>query len=608
MSASQSNLSDPKYGYDMVVATTQTAINATMKEWLSKYVGKPFIQAYVFNPETESPIISDFDKLREKLGFDPFEIPEDTPTTDPRFAKLKEEMFMFAFIVEIGLPKFDLDKIPAVIEFNKEGSYVTYNMVCKTFKIIAIEQPTYGKPKWINLDQAKCDAPWVFSFMVDLDMRTDNIHNHMHELPEETQKDIKNLGEDMFSMQQLFLDLNSAGMSDQPLISGLDKQSAAYFYLTTFFIQGYINDIGKTGGVMLGFSVVSKEPFPKNVSVIPTDMNFEICSYRDEAGKPTKDYNAYTLNYLIMAKNNLMPAPVQFTWNWVEKERVREHAGVMAVNRGTFIAFLSHLLSPNLHYTSKQPKVRFHCDCIKSTFYWDFVNDDTVKTYNIVNNGSAHILTYNYSKHDSSSDTTYCGLYGTWGNMSASYSVQSDIFLEATKIRTETTITVHMHLNSMSAVADGNFAKYKATTVYAIGVDEYGSLTVDQAEPQVDDQSESISTSFWSKFISMGQIDGMIEKVKGNIKPMVEKLITNESKNIKQMLNGSRSWVFPGGKTFVFREAAFSDFQDLTSKVLYVEPNATKKEIAILLKQASEEDARMDAEIAKCKQLKSEPA
>ena len=43
MSAKKSNLSQPKYGYDLVVATTQDSINATTKEFLSGFASQEFI-------------------------------------------------------------------------------------------------------------------------------------------------------------------------------------------------------------------------------------------------------------------------------------------------------------------------------------------------------------------------------------------------------------------------------------------------------------------------------------------------------------------------------------------------------------------------------------
>lgn len=589
MSANQSNLSNPKYGYDMVVATTQTAVNATMQEWLSKYKGKPFIQAYVYNPEQDAPAYVDFDKLKTELGFDPFTIPDKTDPKDPRIAKLMDKKFMFAFQVEIGLPDFPLDKIPPVIQFNKEGTYVTYNMVCKTFKILVLEPGGYTGAKWTSLSQDKAQAPWVFSFTVDLDLRTDNINNYFHNLPIETQNDIKNLGQDMFSIQQLFLDLNAAGLSAPPTISGLEPTSTAYVYLSRIFVNKYLADLSKNGGVMLGFSVVSKKPFPQNVSLIPTNMTFMISSYKDDQGKATADYNAYTLNYLIMSKDRPMPAPNQFSWNWVEKDKTSQYAGVMSVNRNSFIAFLHGLLSPELQRIAMVPSTNFYINCLEAKFSWSFSQNGNAQAFNIVNNGGSHVLTYSYTKSTSADDSTYCGIYGTWGNFGSTYSVQSDVYLDGTTIRTETTMTVFMHLNVLGGVTEGNFAKKKAVTKYTLGVNNQGVISVDWGKgPEVTDMSDNIDPGFWSKFVTLGQITGVVDGVRNNVKTWLDSFLTNDASNIARMLNGSNSWVFPGGNTYAFMNARFSDSQDLVANVLYVSPKLKRAQIEMLLASVRE--------------------
>jgi hypothetical protein len=38
------------------------------------------------------------------------------------------------------------------------------------------------------------------------------------------------------------------------------------------------------------------------------------------------------------------------------------------------------------------------------------------------------------------------------------------------------------------------------------------------------------------------------------------------------MLNSSSSWVFPGGKTFAFKNVQFSDNKDLVCEITYVDP------------------------------------
>lgn len=239
MSYIKSHLSDHKYGYDMVTAVTQSSVNATMMQWISGYKGSLFTQAYVFNKETKQAVLTDYDALKTKLGFDPFFLPVDTPDTDPKIKALMTEKFMFAFQIEIGLPKFSLEKIPPIIVLNQEGSTVTYNMVCKTFKIINLEASLYGSPEWINLDQSTGDAPWQIEFNVNLNLSKDSATKKFDLLPESIQKEIKNLGEEMFSVQQLYLDMNTAALSSSFRVVGLNPTSKASVYLTKVFLESY---------------------------------------------------------------------------------------------------------------------------------------------------------------------------------------------------------------------------------------------------------------------------------------------------------------------------------------------------------------------------------
>ncbi len=577
MSANQSDLSNAHYGYDMVLATTQASVNATMEEWLSKQTSGPFIQAYVYNPDHPSgqsgATLIDFKELEKEVGFDPFSIPNGTPTDDPRIKALLDKKFMFAFQVEIGIPDFPLKDIPPVISFDQEGSYVTYNMVCKTFKVIVIEPALYGQTEWLNLSQEEQDKPWVFGFTIDLDLRSDNINNHFHDLPPVTQKEVKNLGEDMFSVQQLFLDLNTAGLSNSVSISGLKPTSQAYIVLTQVFLNTYLADLSKNGGIMLGLSVVSHKPFPQNVSLIPTNLNFEISSYKDSTGKATTDYPAYTLNYLVMSKGHPMPAPAQFTWNWVEKGNVDKYAGVMAINRTAFTAFLHDLLSPSLTTICKKPVTHFSVNLIEAKFSWSYENDPGPFSFNTVANGGSHVLTFSYSKSASDSDT----FVPNWGNFGVDYTASSDVFIEGTTITIKTRLKMHCHINVDGGIADGDWADFSSVTTYTIGVDTHGMLSVSTPGPVITDNSKKPDPDWWSKLITLGQIDNVADRIKNSLQSWVKGFLTSEASVIANMLNGSNTWVFPGGKTFTFTDVAFSDNQDLVSHVLYIAPSELKK-------------------------------
>ncbi len=568
MSYTKSNLADAHYGYDMVTGVTESSVNATMMQWLSGYQSSPFVQAYVYNPETQKPSLADYTTLKSKLGFDPFSIPNDTPASDARIEALKNEMFMFAFKIEIGLPDFPLEKIPPLVVMDKEGSTVTYNMVCKTFKIIDLQASLYGSSKWINLDQSDCDAPWQIQFNVDLNLVSDSVTNKYHLLPPEIQKEIKNLGENLFSVQQLYFDLNAAKLSSSFQIVGLDPTSTAFTYLSSVFINNYVRDVASKGGIMLGFGVVSNKPFPNNVSLVPTDLNFVISSYKDANGKSTDNFPAYTLNYLIMSDQKAMPPAVPFAWNWVDSDNLSEYAGSVAINRNTFANFLNNLLSPSLKTITNNPSVKFSVNLIKATITESFSTAPGSFRYNVLPTGGSHILTYSFSKTASDSDT----FVPNWGNYSITYSANADVYLKGTQITHVTRVAARCHLNVEGGVTEGDWAVYSLTTNYTIGVDAKGRISVTQTKDPIKNLSQKPDPNWWSKLISLGTIDNAVNHIQTFLQGYIQDAVNNESNRIAAMLNGSNSWVFPGGKTFSFQDAEFSEYQDMIAHVLYADP------------------------------------
>lgn len=574
MSADRSALSfNGIYGFDMVVATTQASVNATMKEWLSKYNGKPFTQVYTVQRPNGAPqdVIGpvDYEQLKKDLGFDPFTVPNGTAESDDKIKKMDSKQFMFGFQVELGLPANVAPRnLQPIVQFKKEGSKVTYNLMCKRFRVI--DNSGRFNTKWKNLSQDDSNKPWIFSFEVDLDLRSDKLDNHFSKLPIETQRQIPTSDRNMFSIQQLYLNLNRAGLSGTPEIAGIDKNSTTAKYLSEVFIKQYLNTIDKDG-VLLGYNVVSNKAYTDRASLVPTSMNFIISSYKQLDGRtPTNDFHAYTLNYLLTAKGKPMPQPRQFLWNWVDEDKTTQYAGVMAVHRATFVDFLHGLLSNRLRNIVFDAWVSVVMSGFKITYNYRYNPIGTAPTYNIVKNSipTAHALTFSRSSSNSSDDWNLAG----WGNMEMRYTTESNVFLEGTSIRVETILTTWAHVNCCGGVTEGNFARYKSVVVYTIGVDAYGRITVTKTKDEVTDHSDNISISVWGKIASAGTITGIIDGMKEYMKNFMRNLLSNDAGTIQDMLNGSGGWSFPGGRTFTFTEARFSDSQDLVCNVLYVTP------------------------------------
>jgi len=582
ISGHQSNLSLPQYGYDLVVSTTQESINATMKQFLDKFEGKEFISCYVSQEQSDgtyTDVPGDYDRLSKIAGMDLFSIPTTNQTADQKAAadQAYDNYFSFAFKATMGLPDFSLESIPNVIILDKGSVIVTYNLFFKDFRILNAEPQRRGY-SWTNLSQADAPAPWVFQFSVKLDLNSsDSAFIH---LPETVQRKVKNLNpHSAFSVQQLYLDLNTAGLETAPTVMGLEPTSTAYIYLTRVFINSYLKQLqdeqskdpaNPDGNMLLGYSVKPTKPSTRTSSIIPTDLTFMVSPFRDENGVPTKIYDLYTLNYLVMSDNHHMPASVEFGWNWIEKSEERDYAGTMTIKKGIFASFLNQQLSPSLNSVCLIPNCKMN---IPNPFYMEwscgYTGDTTPQTYQVVNDSTSKVLTFSYSKSASDSDT----FVPLWGNITLTNSVQSDIYLENNIIRTVTTATAYVHINCEGGVTEGNFVKYQTETSYQIGVDQSGNLTVvlTTGSPKFSDFSDKIDPSSWSEFVTLGQIDGVVDKVK-SFWTNLKRFLDNHETAILAMLKGSGIWVFPGGKTFIFKDVYFSDHQDLVAHVTYVDP------------------------------------
>ncbi|MEG4574226.1 hypothetical protein QUA56_16275 [Microcoleus sp. N3A4] len=584
MSGHQSNLSLSQYGYDVVVSTTQESINATMKQFLDKFEGKDFISCYVSQEQsdgTNTDVPGDYDQLSKIAGMDLFSIPTTTNQTAAQKAaadKAYENYFSFAFKATMGLPNFSLESIPNVIVLDKGSVLVTYNLFFKDFKILNA-QPQRRGYSWTNLSQTDAAVPWVFQFNVKLDLSSsDSAFNH---LPESVKRKVKNLNPDSaFSVQQLYLDLNTAGLESAPTVVGLEPTSNAYIYLTKVFINSYFKQLQKQqsqdpanpdGNILLGYSIKPTKPSTRTSSIIPTDLTFMVSPFRDENGVPTKNYDLYTLNYLVMSDNHHMPAYAEFGWNWVEKSEERDYAGTITIKKGIFVFFLNNLMSPSIENICQIPHVKVKVpNPVEIEYSWGLNPDPNSYTYQIVNDDTSRVLTFSYHKEASDSDT----FVPLWGNLSLKYDMTSDIYFEGNIIRSVTTAKLRLHINIQGGVTEGDYVVYKTENCYQISVDAYGMLNVSlqKGSPKFTDNSETPDPSGWSKFVSLGDINDIVNSIKSSLQGWFKTYLEGHDSTILAMLRGSAVWVFPGGKTFAFKDVYFSDHQDLVAHVTYLDP------------------------------------
>ncbi|HEX8411626.1 MAG TPA: hypothetical protein VF883_22435, partial [Thermoanaerobaculia bacterium] len=464
--AEQSNLESARYGYDLVCATTQDSINATMKEYLAGFQGTEFTACYTFDPVSGNKVLTPLSQIVAAIGGDPFSIPNNAGSSNPMLQKLYNDCkFEFGFRAKMGLPSGILPaNLPDVVVLNKgNSSMVSYQLYCAEFSVLTLEN-NFGDLQFQNLEQIAAD-PWIFTFTVNLDMRAGDINAFNH-LPPAVQNQIKNLNPDSaFSVQQLLLDLMSAGLQSMPTVHGLDPTSDAYVALTRTFINEYWCNLG-TSGILLGYAVTptTPNPNPAQPSVVPTDLNIEISPYVDANGNPTADYPLYTLNYLVMSDHRSMPAPVPFSWNWVETSEVADFDGTMAVRRGVFLTFLQNLISPYASVLSIDTTVSMDHDGEDFTTTLSAPFSTTPAQWTPTapgtpagSDGYAQILTigYSHNSYDSSEDALHLSsINGTFN-----YAMNGNVAVSGNVLRLQLDTTAYIEFNAhIVGIHAGNFS------------------------------------------------------------------------------------------------------------------------------------------------------
>src|SRR6478609_376010 len=138
MGASQSNLSDPHYGFDLVVAVTQTAVNDKLGDLLGDLSAPEVILCYVYDANNDI-VEADFDTLvASAKGSNPFEVLDGQPSTNPDLVNLTNANFAGAVKASIGLPDVQAADVPPIVTLGAGTSApVLFNLLCAEFQVTA---------------------------------------------------------------------------------------------------------------------------------------------------------------------------------------------------------------------------------------------------------------------------------------------------------------------------------------------------------------------------------------------------------------------------------------------------------------------------------------
>ena len=563
MSQLQSYLSSPKYGYDFVVATTQASINATMKEYLSDAGQPQVIMCYVMNAQGVATAI-DYATLKANAkGSDPFAVPNNADvSTNQDIKNLSDAYFLYAFKASIGLPPgYAPAAIPDVVTLGGNTASVTYNMMCSTFEVTQAPYGPRGIVSWLNQSQPN-GAAWLFTSQVDLRLGIADASAYS-KLPAPVQAQIKNLGGNAFSVQQLLFDLDNAALETVPVITGVAPGSDLYGALQKMFLGAYFTALQKNGQPVLSYSITQSEVPPSTLTL--TDLNMQVSPFVGDNGQPVPQpsndqKNLATLSYLCAANGHQLPAASPFTWNWVDASQASLYHGVIAINRNTLAAYYASLLTPLVMKSCLKPSTTVTAHMMGSLdTTWNLVAYQT-PTATYPTSGDT-VLTLSYSGAADSHDKS--GL--TYGEFDLHTDYTCSVSFKGS------TIVIVQHMVIWTKVvfdyssADGNVVDKTITDTYTLSIDQNGHLQTVMTTATVDN-SQNPDFGWFIKLIS--DFQDLINKIKDYATGVAATHLADIP------AQDVRNFVFPGGRTFTYKDVSFSGNQDLVSHITYVQPSS----------------------------------
>lgn len=560
MSSKQSFLSSPKYGFDIAVGVTQASVNATMKQYLDQLPIPEVVICFVADDDG-NPIQIEYDQLKKNAnGADPFTIPDKAdPKANKEIIKLKAARFVTGFKAKIGLPPCGAsDKIPDVVTLDTDTSFVTFTLMCAEFMAVQLVLDGYGPPKWVNVSQNP-QSPVRFTSKVDLRQ----IQADSDKLPPSVKKqreEFEKAGYG-FTIQQLFMDLDTAFGSTTPDIAGIDPGSWLYTCLDRYFVRMYMKKLKDNPTPVLGyaFEYTNVQALASTLPITNTAM--AVSAYVDAAGnripKPSPiQREAATLNYQCTTNNKKTLQPLPFNWNWVDINEMSDFDGVMSINRNTFTNYLHDQL---IHYVPRNcydAAVRVWLEGVSCYFSWGLKGNRNPKV--TFTQTGPNVLNFSYS----SEGYDKAGSVVTVGKMCLRPNFDVTVIFLNNAITIKQRLVIWLEIGCLGQSANGNVIDRTITDTYNLAI--------------VNNRIIAKQTTTIEDHPSMGSVGGFfnfftgVDDLANNVKTWSERVAQTQLTSLP--LSVVQDFIFPGGNAFAFKKVVFSDNQDLISHITYLAP------------------------------------
>ena len=575
-----SHLSDPKYGYDLVVATTQASLNSDLADWLSQavqpvsyicFVGKPGIVNGGMTQITLANLLS------LTNGVNPFDIPDKTPWDDPRIVILSQANFVGGIKMQIGMPPGVTAKdlpVPIAV-LGTSASSLTFNMYCSYLSIVQNTHAAQGggQGPWNVFTQPSGTAWYVPTSVGIVRNQLDpSLNLPYFSNSRSLQKSailIKLQFLNSFGgwfLEQYQYDMDSASMLGKPQF--VPENSSALDMMKNCFVATYAASAKQQGTPFLLIRAVIATPKPSNLVV--TVGEWAVSPYVNEAGSlvnvstpvttPAME-SVSTLNYLCAVSGISQPNPAAFDWNWVEPANVDTETGVIALNRNLVANYILQELLP----IAKKYCIKASFGCTAHydgavNYFWDLLPGQDPKIAAVTASGP-DVITISWDPQNGSDEEAD---QLTTGVIQIQPLYTCDVNFNGTTITVTQHLRMFVYLRRDTTSKPLNVVDKTFVDTFGLVIDQTGKLQVSKLTSQPTDLSQEPDQNRTVEFFAP------LENTFNDIK---NRVVTYNFGPLQQLrsipVNDLQYTLFPGGKCFTYKSVQFSANNDL---VLYTTP------------------------------------
>jgi hypothetical protein len=413
--------------------------------------------------------------------------------------------------------------------------------------------------KWINVSQNP-QSPLRFTSKIDLrQIQADN-----DKLPPAVKKQKEAFIERGFgfTIQQLFLDLDTAFGATTPDIVGIDPGSWLRSVLDRYFMSCYMNALKKNPAPVLGYSFSFDHQEEALASTLPiTHTAMAVSPFVDAAGdrvpkpSPTQQ-EVSTLNYQCTTNHKKPQQTVPFNWNWVEENEISDFDGVMAINRDTFAHYLHDQLIDLVKTNCYNAWVRVWLDGISCYYAWKLIPMQTPKIKFTQTGPNVLNFSYDHEGYDKA------GSVVTVGKMCLRPNFNVTVTFSSNAITIKQRLAIWLEIGCLGQTADGNVIDRTITDTYHLTI-ENNRLVAKQTTTTEDHSTMGSVGKFFNFFTG---VDDLVNNVGSWLQNFTQTQLTSMPLSVVQ------DFIFPGGNAFAFKKVMFSDNQDLLAHITYLAP------------------------------------